>query len=123
MASAKKEFETDHYSFGMASDDHPATKRNVQREIRNELLDPEKEITAFEQAKGIIRKPKVNMQDYDFNNIIITPDNDRDRDLLNKLLNDPQYLISYYKDNWTPQGNYSIFIIYGKKKLKNEQQS
>jgi hypothetical protein len=121
MASIKKEFETDHYAFGIASVDQPIPKRNVQRELKNELLDPEKEITAFEQAKGIIRKPKVNMGDYDFNNIIITPDKDKDRDLLNKLLNDPQYLISYYKDNWTPQGNYCIFIIYGKKK-QNEQQ-
>jgi hypothetical protein len=114
-------FETEHYNFGSASSDVTRTKRNVQRELKNELLDPQKEITAFEQAKGIIRKPRVDMADYEFNNIVLTPDNEKHGKLLNKLLNDPQYIISYYKDNWTPQGNYCVFIIYGKKKEKDEQ--
>lgn len=124
MASTKeKNFETVHYTFGAAGDDTVKPKRNIQKEIKNDLLDPEREIAAFEQAKGIVRKPRVNMADYDFNNITLVPEKDKDKDLLNKLLNDPQYIISYYKDNWTPQGNYCIFIIYGKKKDKNEQPS
>jgi len=122
MAS-NKPFETEHYQFGAAADDRLKPKRNIQRELKNELLDPEQEITAFEQAKGIIRKPKVSMEDYEFNNIVLSPDGEKDKTLLNKLLNDSQYVITYWKDNWTPQGNYTMFIIYGKKKEKNEQQS
>lgn len=124
MASIKdKNFETAHYAFGAMGEDLSKPKRNIQKELKNDLLDPEREITAFEQAKGIIKKPRIDMAAYEFNNITLSPDNDKDRTLLNKLLNDPQYIITYYKDNWTPQGNYCIFIIYGKKKDKNEQPS
>jgi hypothetical protein len=115
-------FETEHYRFGDTGDTAPKVSRNIQRELKNEILDTEKEISTFEQARGIARKPRVKMDDYQFNNIVLSPESEKDKGLLNKLLNDPNYIITYWKDNWTPQGNYTMFIIYGKKKEKNEQQ-
>lgn len=118
VSNKQTTFETEHYHFGNAGEAATKTPRNVQRELKNELLDTDKEISAFEQARGIVRKPKVKMDDYEFNNIVLSPEGDRDKTLLNKLLNDPNYIITYWKDNWTPQGNYTMFIIYGKKKEK-----
>jgi hypothetical protein len=108
---------TEHFIFGRTGD-ISKTKRNIQSEVKNSLLDVEKEIDAFELSRGIVRKPKTNMGDYNFKNVVLDPEQERDSDMLSMLLNDENYLITYYKDNWTPQGAYRVFIIYGTKKEK-----
>lgn len=110
--------ETEHFSFGIASGDlKPTHKRNVQREVKGgDILDQQSTIDAFEMSKGILRKPKVDMAEFQFQNIVLDPEKDVDNKMLNQLLNDDKYMITYYKDNWTPQGTYRVFVIYGKKK-------
>lgn len=108
---------TEHFIFGQTGEVSKA-KRNIQTEVKNSLLDVEKEIDAFELSRGIVRKPKTNMADYNFKNIILDPEEERDNEMLSRLLNDEKYLITYWKDNWTPQGTYRVFIIYGTKKEK-----
>jgi hypothetical protein len=110
---------TEHFIFGRAGE-VPTSKRNVQAEVKGSKLDVEREIDAFELSRGIIRKPKTNLSEYAFNNIILDPEEQRDNEMLSKLLNDEKYLITYYKDNWTPQGTYRVFIIYGTKKEKKD---
>jgi hypothetical protein len=119
MASPKIEKETEHFVFG-AQSDVPRRKeaRNPQREVRGEMLDVKATLDAFEEARGIIRKPKVDLSLYEYRNIVLDPEKEADSRMLNQLLNGEEYIINYYKDNWTPQGNYRIFVIYGKKKEK-----
>lgn len=97
-----------------------APGRNVQRELKGEALDVKETIDAFEQAKGIIRKPKVDLSQYEYQNIVLDPEKENDGKLLNQLLNSDKYIITYFKDNWTPQGSYRVFVIYGKKKDQQE---
>jgi hypothetical protein len=107
--------ETEHFLYGHTSD-VPKTKRNIQSEIKGENLDVQREVDAFELSRGIVRKPKLNISEYIFNNIVLDPEEQKDNDMLTALLNSDKYLISYYKDNWTAQGTYRVFIIYGTKK-------
>jgi hypothetical protein len=116
MDSIKEAKETEHFTFGSTSADLRTPRRNVQREIKGDFLDKEKTIDAFEQSKGFARKPKVDVTKFEFKTVILDPEKQHDNDLLNMLLNEDKYVITYYKDNWTPQGNYRVFIIYGKKK-------
>jgi hypothetical protein len=111
--------ETEHYIFG-STGERTKTRRNIQSEIKGEMLDPEKEIDAFETSRGILKKPKATMADYTFNNIVLDPEEQRDNDMLTQLLNSDKYVITYYKDNWTAQGSYRVFIIYGTKKEKTK---
>jgi hypothetical protein len=122
MASTKQhtEKETEHFLFGTRSDMRRAPGRNVQRELKGEALDVKETIDAFEQAKGIIRKPKVDLSQYEYQNIVLDPEKENDGKLLNQLLNSDKYIITYFKDNWTPQGSYRVFVIYGKKKDQQE---
>ncbi len=118
MGSTKDNKETEHFIFGTQSEIKKRASRNPQREVRGELLDVKATLDAFEESKGIIRKPRVDISQYEYKNIILDPEKDGDSRMLNQLLNSEDYIISHYKDNWTPQGNYRIFVIYGKKKEK-----
>jgi hypothetical protein len=122
MALTNTEKMTEHFDFGSASTDFkPTPKRTIQRELKGEIIDQQKEIDAFEQAKGWSKKPKVDMSVYEFQSIVLDPEKQHDNDMLSQLLNNEKYIISYYKDNWTPQGTYRAFIIYGKKKEEPKQ--
>ena len=113
---------TEHFDFGSSVTDvlNSDKKRNVRNEVSNKF-DPEIVIDAFEQAKGIKRRPKpAEMLDYDFKNIILDPEQQRDQDMLNELMNNKKYMIALWKDTWTAQGNFRVFIIYGQKKETKE---
>jgi hypothetical protein len=119
-----KNHATEHFDFGASAIDLSATpkKRNIRNEVTNKGFEPDAVIDAFEQAKGIKRKPSVaDMSDFVFKNIILDPEQQRDQDMLNELMNNKKYLISLWKDTWTTQGNFRVFIIYGSKKEKEEQ--
>jgi hypothetical protein len=117
MAYTNTEKATEHFDFGTASSDfRPQPKRSIQRELKGEILDQQKTVDAFEQAKGWAKKPKMDLSIYEFHNIVLDPEKQHDGEMLSRLLNDDKYVISYYKDNWTPQGSYRVFVIYGKKK-------
>jgi hypothetical protein len=113
--------QTEHFDFGASALDlqTSSTKRNVRNEITNKGFDPEAVIDAFEQAKGIKKRPKLaEMHEFTFKNIILDPEQQRDQDMLNELMNNKKYMIALWKDTWTPQGNFRVFIVYGQKKDK-----
>jgi len=118
--SIKDTHATEHFDFGASSDLSTASKkRNVRNEITNKGFDPEAVIDAFEQAKGIKKRPKTaEMQEYIFKNIILDPEQQKDQDMLNELMNNKKYMIALWKDTWTHQGSFRAFIVYGQKKEK-----
>jgi len=115
---------TEHFDFGASANDLLITgskKRNVRSEITNKGFDPEVVIDAFEQAKGIKRRPKVSdLSDYTFKNIVLDPEKQMDQDMLNELMNNKKYMIALWKDTWTQHGNFRVFVVYGTKKEKEE---
>jgi hypothetical protein len=117
---------TEHFDFGSSSYEqtsNASVRRNVRNEVSNKGFDPEAVIDAYEQAKGIRKKPRANdMSNYTFKNIILDPEQQKDQDMLNELMNNKKYMIISWKDTWTPQGTFRVFIIYGSKKdeKKNE---
>ena len=117
---------TEHFDFGASVQDvtYPSQRRNIRNEVSNKGFDPEAVIDAFETFKGIKKKPKTPaLTEYVFKNIILDPEQQKDQELLNELMNNKKYLIALWKDTWTPQGNFRVFIIYGSKKeeIKNEK--
>jgi hypothetical protein len=115
---------TEHFDFG-ANGFEPtssAKKRNIKTEISNKGFDPEAVIDAYEQAKGIKKRSQaVNMSEYEIKNIILDPEQQRDQDMLNELMNNKKYLIIMWKDTWTTQGSFRVFIIYGSKKEEEKK--
>lgn len=110
---------TEHFDFGSPGDLNVSRKgirRNVRNEVNNKDFDPQAVIDAFEIAKGIKRRPASDgTEGYVFKNIILDPETQKDQDMLNELLNNKRYLISLWKDTWTMQGSFRIFIVYGAK--------
>lgn len=112
---------TEHFDFGVSASDLLSTskKRNIKNEVANKSFDPETIIDAYEMAKGIKKRPKADeMSDYDFKNIILDPEQQKDQDMLNELMNNKKYMIALWKDTWTNQGNFRVFIIYGTRREK-----
>jgi len=110
---------TEHFDFGVSSADLSTAnkKRNIKNEVTNKGFDPETVIDAYELAKGIKKRPKVDdLSEYNFKNIILDPEQQKDQDMLNELMNNKKYVIAHWKDTWTNQGNFRVFIIYGAKK-------
>jgi hypothetical protein len=110
---------TEHFDFGVSSADLSTAnkKRNIKNEVTNKGFDPETVIDAYELAKGIKKRPKVDdLSEYTFKNIILDPEQQKDQDMLNELMNNKKYVIAHWKDTWTNQGNFRVFIIYGAKK-------
>jgi hypothetical protein len=119
MESFKEVKATEHFDFGASAYDLSMTskKRNVRNEVTNKGFDPEAVIDAYEMSKGIKKRPKTqDMDEYVFKNIILDPEQQKDQDMLNELMNNKKYMITLWKDTWTPQGNFRVFIIYGSKK-------
>jgi hypothetical protein len=115
---------TEHFDFGESSFDPTSSskKRNIKNEVTNKSFDPEAVIDAYEKAKGIKKRGVASdMADYTFKNIILDPEQQRDQDMLNELLNNKKYLIALWKDTWTNQGNFRVFVIYGSKKEKAKE--
>lgn len=113
---------TEHFDFGVSSVDLSTAnkKRNIKNEVNNKSFDPETVIDAYELSKGIKKRPKVDeLTDYSFKNIILDPEQQKDQDMLNELMNNKKYVIAHWKDTWTNQGSFRVFIIYG---VKKEQQ-
>lgn len=108
---------TAHFDFGSSVHDlKTSAKRNIRNEVTNkDSFDPEQVIDAFERAKGIKKPQRNNLADYKFRNIILDPEQTRDQQMLNELLNNKKYMITLWKDTWTPQGNFRVFVIYGAK--------
>ena len=111
---------TEHFDFGSSAADLFVTdkKRNIRNEVNNKGFDPEAVIDAFELAKGIKKRPSTEaiLNEYTYKSIILDPEQQRDQDMLNELMNNKKYMITMWKDTWTPQGNFRVFIIYGSKK-------
>jgi disulfide oxidoreductase YuzD len=115
---------TEHFDFGSSAPDLLVSSRarNLRNEVTNKGFDPEAVIDAFERAKGIKKRPKsAEMAEYSFKNVILDPEQQRDQDMLNELMNNKKYMITLWKDTWTTQGNFRVFVIYGVKKEKEAE--
>lgn len=90
-------------------------RKKSSRDIKSELLNKnfqQDKIDEFEKSMGygrgkeaqviINKKPR-----------LFDPEIEKDRILLTELLNSEKYVILYSKDNWTPDGRYKMFAIYG----------
>jgi hypothetical protein len=113
---------TEHFDFGSSASDLSTAnrKRNVRNEVNNKGFDPEAVIDAFEIAKGIKKRSSLDSSEFVYKNIILDPEQQRDQDMLNELMNNKKYMITMWKDTWTTAGNYRVFIIYGSKKEDNK---
>lgn len=89
----------------------PINERDLQAELLRKF-DPTTVIDAFEEAHGT-RKPKHKEVQYEFKNIMLEPAKLKDQEMLNKLMNDPKFMIKLYKDSFSVRGDYKVFIIYG----------
>ena len=117
--------ETEHFNFGTSAADVRISKggvRNLRNEITNKGFEPEAVIDAFEAAKGIKPRKRTDAHDYTFKNIILDPEQQKDQDMLNTLMNDKNYVIALWKDTWTMQGSYRVFVIYGSRKEKTAEE-
>jgi hypothetical protein len=115
---------TEHFDFGASAIDLLATdsKRNIRNEVSNKAFDPEAVIDAYELAKGIKKRPRSeDLSDLVFKNIILDPEQQRDQDMLNELMNNKKYTIAMWKDTWTTQGSFRVFVIYGTRKEPEEK--
>lgn len=85
-----------------------------ERELSEELFNthkPKAIIDNFEQTVGL--KPKTKKKkNVAYKNRQFNLEVDKDRDLLNTLMNSPKYRIVYFKDTWTALGLYRMFVIY-----------
>jgi hypothetical protein len=110
---------TEHFDFGSSAHDAFASsskKRNIRNEVTNKGFDPSVIIDAYEQSRGIrTNRTKNELENYKFKNIILDPEKQKDQDMLNELMNNKKYLIVLWKDTWTQQGSYRVFIVYGAK--------
>lgn len=114
----KTKLEVSEESFSQFTSIAPDLKRSSDRVLPDELNKKSwqtKVIDNFEQSIGIPSggrtpgsPPKMN-----YKNRLFEPTYDKDQNLLNELMNSPKYRIVYLKDNWTPDGSYKIFVIYG----------
>jgi hypothetical protein len=69
-------------------------------------------VAAMDEALGIPRPKVPPIPDTRRKSIYLAPANSKDAELLEKLMNDPQYKILYYKDTFTGFGEYRAFVIY-----------
>lgn len=89
-------------------------KRNVKQELKN-LAETSLNVDAIEAALGIKKPKETTTPEFTFVSRIFNPDVEEDRNLLNHILNSPNYKIEYWKDSWMPNGVYKAFVVYGTK--------
>lgn len=101
-------------SFAQFTSIAPDLKRRDERNLTDELYKKNwqtKTLDSFEKSMGI--QPTAAKQKMLMKNRIFEPNYDKDQELLNELMNNPKFRIIYMKDNWTQDGSYKLFVIYG----------
>ena len=118
---------TEHFDFGYNTHELSSSrdgKRNVRNEITNKSFEPNEVIDAFESAKGIKKRSATpDTSNYTFKNIILDPEQQRDQDMLNELMNNKKYMIVFWKDTWTNLGNFRVFVVYGQRKEDEKEKA
>ena len=112
---AKKILEDSSESFEQFTSIAPDLKRRDERNLTDELYKKNwqtKTVDNFEKSMGI-HPGEAGKQKMLMKNRIFEPSYDKDQELLNELMNSPKFRIVYLKDNWTPDGSYKLFVIYG----------
>jgi hypothetical protein len=95
--------------------------RNLGKELFNKNWHQET-IDSFEIASGI-KQPKKNEEIVQRKVKVFCPEHEGDKNLMMQLMNSKNHRIVYYKDNFTPQGEYKAFVVYEEilKEDKEEQ--
>lgn len=111
---AKKKVESESLDFlaftSVASDVKNQPIRNLQQELYSRDW-KDQTVSAFEKQQGFATKAAEKL-DVKHKVRVFSPDNVTDRNLLDQLMNSPNHKITYWKDNWTPAGEYRVFVIY-----------
>jgi len=112
---SKKKFENsegeDFLPFtGVSSDQKNKRQRNLAQELYSKNWQDET-ITAFEKQQGFVVKPAAK-ELVKHKVKVFSPENEKDKNLMIELMNSPNHKITYWKDNWTPSGEYRVFVIY-----------
>lgn len=93
--------------------DERALPSSTERDLAAELYRKSYQgtvIDQYEKSLGITpRKKKENRR---FKTKVFSPDYDKDQALLSELMNSPQFRIELWKDTWTQEGLFKIFILY-----------
>ena len=86
----------------------------VRKELFGENFDPDKLIDKFEEQTGI-KSASTKPANVVYKSVMLSPGDDNDdAALLYQLMNDKElYPMLQEKSNWTPKGEYKMFIIYG----------
>jgi len=101
---------------------------SAEKRLLFDQRQPQEIIDQMEIAMGLKRPPS-SLKNIDLlrKNIILEPDKEADRELLNKLLNETnRYNVIKWDSNWSRDGKLKIFIIYEEyldKKVKDEKDS
>ncbi len=120
---AKRPFDSDQV-FGGASD-LAYTEKPPQKDLSIALfdvMDQAKTIDSFEEAAGIVKKKEVKPKDH-FKSTILDLDKVKDRELLEKLMNDPRYKIMSWEKNWSSLGRLRAFVIYSDTQVEDNKKS
>lgn len=113
---AKKVIQDSSETFEQFSSVAPDLKRKNERSLVDELYKKNWAVDAmdnYEKAVGIT-PPSGKVEEVIYDNHLFNPTYDADKKLLNELMNSPKYKIIYMKDNWSPDGEYRVFVVYSK---------
>ena len=83
-----------------------------------EMMDQQKTITAFEEAKGIVPKKTVSAKVL-MKSIMLDMDKPADRKLFEQMLNEERYKIVSMDKTWTAIGRYRAFVIYSETQVSD----
>lgn len=83
-----------------------------------EMMDQQKTITAFEEAKGIVPKKTVTAKVL-MKSIMLDMDKPADRKLFEQMLNEERYKIVSMDKTWTAIGRYRAFVIYSETQVSD----
>lgn len=96
--------------YGAMATGEKIPRRELKKEILNKF-DPEQVVDSFEQSVGIKKKQDTalnkRIKPYLFN-----LKNQKDEENLEKLMNDPKYRITYWKDSFNQFGDFVVFCVY-----------
>ena len=85
-------------------------ERDLEQELfgRKGLRD---KVDALETELGIKPRQQKILKSRRKNQTFV-PSKDEDKELLDQLMNDEKFRIIVWKDTWTVQGDYKVFVIY-----------
>ena len=125
MASTRKKSNTADQTFGGVSD-LVFVEKPPEKDLSEALfstMDQAKAIDTFEQAIGIsVKKEDTKPRAY-IKSTTLDLDKEKDRKLLEALMNDPRYKIMSWDKNWSNLGRLRAFVIYSDNQVEDNKKT